>query len=177
MAHSAAAGTAVWASDAGGDITDGSNWVGGTAPSAGDFLDFSAITSARTLTGSFSDDRVFSGLCLKDQGNKNNLITLNGTLNLQNLTNACNLIVGSAGTLAISGDLVWQNSTISKLSNDTASILHYNKGTVTVGGNIVAIVDSGVARWQTVWQYWTGNQSPYTPIQTGGIVYERIRMG
>ena len=172
MAHSAAAGTAVWASDAGGDITDGSNWVGGTAPSAGDFLDFSAITSARTLTGSFSDDRVFSGLCLKDQGNKNNLITLNGTLNLQNLTNACNLIVGSAGTLAISGDLVWQNSTISKLSNDTASILHYNKGTVTVGGNIVAIVDSGVARWQTVWQYWTGNQSPYTPIQTGGIVYK-----
>ena len=172
MAHSAAAGTAVWASDAGGDITVGSNWVGGTAPSAGDFLDFSAITSAQTLTGSFSDDRVFSGLCLKDQGNKNNLITLNGTLNLQNLTNACNLIVGSAGTLAISGDLVWQNSTISKLSNDTASILHYNKGTVTVGGNIVAIVDSGVANWQTVYQYWTGNQSPYNPIRTGGIVYK-----
>ena len=67
MAHSAAAGTAVWASNAGGDITVGSNWVGGTAPSAGDFLDFSAITSAQTLTGSFSDDRVFSGLCLKDQ--------------------------------------------------------------------------------------------------------------
>ena len=67
MAHSAAAGTAVWASNAGGDITVGSNWVGGNAPSAGDFLDFSAITSAQTLTGSFSDDRVFSGLCLKDQ--------------------------------------------------------------------------------------------------------------
>ena len=172
MAHSAAAGTAVWASNAGGDITVGSNWVGGNAPSAGDYLDFSAIESSQTLTGSFSDDRVFSGLCLKDQGNKNNLITIDGTLNLQNLTNACNLIVGSTGTLAISGDLVWQNSTISKLSNNAASILHYNKGTVTVGGNIVAIVDSGVANWQTVWQYWTGNQSPYTPIQTGGIVYK-----
>ena len=172
MAHSAAAGTAVWASNAGGDITEPTNWVGGKAPSAGDFLDFSAITSAQTLTGSFLDDRVFSGLCLKDQKNKTNLITLNGTLNLQNLTNACNLIVGSTGTLAISGDLVWQNSTISKLADDAACILHYNKGTVTVGGNIVAIVDKGVSKWQKVWQYWTGKQSPYTPIQTGGIVYK-----
>jgi hypothetical protein len=45
VSFQAFAGTAVWKSNAGGDITDPANWEGDAVPDAGDYLDFSKITT------------------------------------------------------------------------------------------------------------------------------------
>ena len=126
------AGTAVWKSNAGGDITDAANWVGDTVPEAGDYLDFSKITTTGyTLTGAFSDDRIFAGAKFALTGN--NSVSLSGSLHFQNLTNASQLAIADAGSLTVEGNLVWQRST-AKSENNIGRLLQSNGGTVTVKG-------------------------------------------
>lgn len=62
MVSASYAADVAWKSSAGGDLTEPTNWVGDALPEAGDKLDFSAITSAQTLTGVFDDDRVFTNV-------------------------------------------------------------------------------------------------------------------
>lgn len=77
VSFQAFADTAVWKSNAGGDITEPTNWEGDAVPEAGDYLDFSKITTTGyTLTGAFSDDRIFAGAKFALTGA--NYVTLGG---------------------------------------------------------------------------------------------------
>jgi hypothetical protein len=171
MAHLAAAGTAVWASNAGGDITVGSNWVGGNAPSAGDFLDFSAITSAQTLTGSFSDDRVFAAASFAGLEGSTTL-TVDGSLHLQTLTNANCVAIGTTGTLVVEGDLVLDIDTVNWESS-VWRLLCSNAGICWVKGNTIAIRGTRAAAYPNLYQFRSG-KTTHNPIRTGGIVYNSV---
>ena len=64
-----AAEAAVWTGNAGnGSMSDGGNWEGGSAPAAGDALDFSAVTVATTLSADFGDSRGFGAVTMGISG-------------------------------------------------------------------------------------------------------------
>ncbi|MBO7683637.1 MAG: hypothetical protein J6T51_02800 [Kiritimatiellae bacterium] len=159
---SAWAGTAVWKSNAGGDITEPTNWEGDVAPAADDTLDFSAITSAQTLTGVFEDNRAFS--CAKFG---TGIVTLEGNLHFTTLTNANKLAVASTGVLRIDKDLAAFQYTYNK--NAYMTFLRSNEGDVSVGGYAVGGADvSGCGNYGHVRQYET-HTSASTPIKAKGL--------
>lgn len=158
------ADTAVWKANAGGDITVGDNWESGSAPAAGDILDFSAITSAQTLTGGFADDRVFAYATFGT-----GVATLAGDLHLTTLTNANKLAVASGANLVVNGDI----AAFQYVYNNTASMafLHSNEGNVAVGGAAVGGADkSGGGNYGWVQQY-ESVTSASKPIRAGGLRY------
>ena len=160
----ALAGTAVWKSNAGGDITEPTNWVGDAVPVAGDTLDFSAITSTgKELTGTFSDDRIFAGATFALSGN--NSVSLSGSLHFQNLTNASQLAIAAGGSLTVEGNLVWQRSTAKSESN-IGRLLQSNAGTVMV---------KGIARCNSTGANCTGcyqtRSASTAPLRVGGLDY------
>ena len=138
------ADTAVWKSNAGGDITEPTNWEGDTVPQAGDTLDFSAITSAQTLTGRFEDDRVFAsvtfgtGVMTLGDGNANacslHLAELRVERPSQTEDYGGKFAVSKNGTLTIDGDLTAQNKW--RQANSTMYIFDSNKGTIVVKGKV-----------------------------------------
>ena len=158
------ADTAVWKSNAGGDITQPTNWEGDAVPQAGDTLDFSAITSAQTLTGSFGDDRVFAYATFGT-----GVATLSGSLHFTTLTNANKLAVASSGSLAIDKDI----AAFQYVRNQYAymTFLHSNQGEVSVGGYAVGGADkAGCGNYGHVWQYETSG-SGSTFIKARGLKY------
>lgn len=162
VAASASAATAVWKSNSGGDITEPTNWNGNVAPAAGDILDFSAITSAQTLMGSFSDDRVFAYATFGT-----GVATLAGDLHLTTLTNANKLAVASTANLSIDGDIAAFQYTRNQYAYMT--FLHSNEGNVVVGGVAVGGADvAGCGNYGYVKQYETYT-SASTPIKAKGL--------
>ena len=165
------AATVYWKSNAGGDITDSSNWNtakdgSGTdgLPQAGDTLDFSAITSTgKELTGTFSDDRIFAGATFALGGN--NSVGLSGSLHFQNLTNASQLAIAAGGSLTVEGDLVWQRKTAKSESN-LGRLLQSNGGTVTVKG--VAMCNSTGRNCTGCYQTRSASTAP---LRVGGLDY------
>lgn len=138
------ADTAVWKSNAGGDITEPTNWEGDTVPQAGDVLDFSAITSAQTLTGRFEDDRVFAsvtfgtGVMTLGDGNANACSLHLAELLVERVSQTEDyggkFAVSKTGTLTIDGDLTAQNKW--RQANSTMYIFDSNKGTIVVKGKV-----------------------------------------
>ena len=158
------AATVYWKSNAGGDITEPTNWVGDAAPVAGDTLDFSAITSTgKELRGTFSDDRIFAGATFALSGN--NSVSLSGSLHFQNLTNASQLAIAAGGSLTVEGNLVWQRSTAKSESN-IGRLLQSNAGTVMV---------KGIARCNSTGANCTGcyqtRSASTAPLRVGGLDY------
>ena len=158
------AATVVWKSNAGGDLTEPTNWEGDALPGAGDTLDFSRITtSGFTLTGSFEDDRIFAGATFALANN--NYVTLNGTLHFQSLKNANHLFVGSSGSLILEGNLEWERST-SKNENGIGRLLQQVDGTASIKG--LAICRSGGANFTACYQTRSGSSAP---LRVGGLQY------
>ena len=167
MMTPALAGTAVWKSNAGGDITEPTNWVGDAVPKAGDTLDFSAITSTGyTLTGLFGDDRIFTGAKFALTGV--NYVTLAGSLHFQSLSNANHLAIASTGSLTVENNLTWQASSANNYNN-VGELLYKNDGTVVVKG--VAYEQSGNSKSSGVHSYQTREASS-APLRVGGIEYQ-----
>ena len=153
---------ATWKANVGGDITEPTNWDGDVVPVAGDTLDFSAITSAQTLTGVFEDNRAFS--CAKFG---TGIVTLEGNLHFTTLTNANKLAVASTGVLRIDNDLAAFQYTYNK--NAYMTFLRSNEGDVSVGGYAVGGADvSGCGNYGHVRQYET-HTSASTPIKAKGL--------
>ena len=140
----AGAANVVWNGNAAnGSLSDGGNWVGGAAPVAGDTLDFSAVTSATTLNADFAGDRVFATAIFGT-----GVLTMEGSLHVSTLTNACKLAVASGATLSIDGELV-----LTQDAGTTASILHSNEGTVVVGGKTRCYTTASATTSYTFYQY------------------------
>ena len=160
------AGTAVWKSNAGGDITEPTNWVGDAAPVAGDTLDFSAITSTgKELTGAFSDDRIFAGAKFALTGA--NYVTLEGSLHFQSLSNANHLAIASTGSLTVENNLTWK-VTEAKNNGNAGELLYKNDGTVIVKG--VAYGHSGYSKNTT--PCFQTREASSVPLRVGGIEYQ-----
>ncbi|MBR4614029.1 MAG: hypothetical protein IKO55_00350 [Kiritimatiellae bacterium] len=158
----AGAANVVWNGNAAnGSLSDGGNWVGGAAPVAGDTLDFSAVTSATTLNADFAGDRVFATAIFGT-----GVLTMEGSLHVSTLTNACKLAVASGATLSIDGELV-----LTQDAGTTASILHSNEGTVVVGGKTRCYTTASATTSYTFYQYDTATANTQ-PIRTKGLVYE-----
>ena len=156
------ADTAVWKSNAGGDITEPTNWEGDAVPAAGDALDFSAITSAQTLTGRFEDDRVFAYATFGT-----GVATLAGDLHFTTLTNAQKLAVASTANLSIDGDIAAFQYTYNKYAYMT--FLHSNEGNVVVGRVAVGGADQNkCGNYGHVQQYET-RTSASKPIKAKGL--------
>ena len=161
------AGTAVWKSNAGGDITDAANWEGNAVPEAGDTLDFSAITSdGIELTGTFSDDRIFAGATFALSGNHN--VRLSGSLHFQSLNDANHLRIYSGGSLVVEGDLKWDIVTAINENDDIGRLLQQNDGIVVVKGLAWAFGGYG---GKSGYCYQTRGASG-TPLRVGGIQYQ-----
>jgi len=166
MMTPALAGTAVWKSNAGGDITEPTNWEGDAVPVAGDTLDFSKITTSESvLTGSFGDDRIFTGAKFALSGA--NYVTLEGSLHFQSLSNANHLAIASTGSLTVEENLTWKVSE-AKNNGSAGELLYKNGGTVVVKG--VAYGHSGYSK-NTTPCYQTRAAS-FAPLRVGGIEYQ-----
>jgi hypothetical protein len=157
----------VWKSNAGGDITEPTNWVGDAVPEAGDTLDFSVITSdGIELTGAFSDDRIFAGAKFALSGNNN--VRLSGSLHFQSLNDANHLRVLPGGSLVVEGDLKWDIVTAISESDSIGRLLQQNDGTVIVKGQAWAC---GGYRGKSGYCYQTRGASG-TSLRVGGIKYQ-----
>jgi hypothetical protein len=159
-----------WKGNGGGDITSSSNWTNAlgeaVVPQAGDTLDFSAITSTGyTLTGSFGDDRIFTGAKFALTGA--NYVTLEGSLHFQSLSNANHLAIASTGSLTVEENLTWKVSE-AKNNGSAGELLYKNGGTVVVKG--VAYGHSGYSK-NTTPCYQTRAASS-APLRVGGIEYQ-----
>ena len=156
------AANVVWNGNAAnGSLSDGGNWDGGVAPAAGDTLDFSSVTSATTLNADFADDRVFSTVFVGT-----GKLTLNGSLHVSTLTNACKLAVASGATLTIDGELV-----LTQDAGTTASLLHSNEGTVMVGGKTRCYARAATTTKYIFYLYDTATANTQ-PIRTKGLAYD-----
>ena len=160
-------GTVVWKSNAGGDITEPTNWVGDAVPEAGDTLDFSVITSdGIELTGAFSDDRIFAGA--KFALSRNNNVRLSGSLHFQSLNDANHLRIYSGGSLVVEEDLKWDIVTAINEGDNVGRLLQQNDGTVIVKG--VAWACGGYSS-KAGYCYQTRGASGM-PLRVGGIKYQ-----
>ena len=167
------AATVYWKSNAGGDVTDASNWNTASdgsgsdvEPAAGDTLDFSKITTTGySLTGSFGDDRIFAEAKFALTGA--NYVSLAGSLHFQSLSNANHLAVASTGSLTVEGNLAWHVAT-AKLNGNVGELLYKNDGTVVVKG--VAYGHSGYGRKIT--PCYQTRAASSAPFRVGGIEYQ-----
>ena len=162
-----------WKSDAGGDITSSSNWTNAlgeaVVPQVGDTLDFSAIKSDNIeLTGTFSDDRIFTGATFALDGNKN--VRLSGTLHFQSLNDANHLRILSGGSLVVEENLKWDIATAINENNNgnMGRLLQQNDGTVVVKGLAWAF---GGYNSKNGYCYQTRGASG-SPLRVGGIQYQ-----
>ena len=104
--------SAVWTGGAGnGSMSDGENWEGGTAPSAGDALDFSAVTIATTLAADFKDARAFGAVTMGT-----GIITFTGSLAATSFSDTGKLVLGTNATVTVNGDFVFSGSTAQYLA-------------------------------------------------------------
>ena len=160
-----------WKSNAGGDITSSSNWTNSlgeaVVPQVGDTLDFSAITTTeKTLTGSFSDDRIFTGATFALTGNNN--VWLSGSLHFQSLNDANHLRILSGGSLVVEENLKWSIGTAINENNNMGRLLQQNDGTVVVKG--LAWAFGGYSN-KSGYCYETRGASGI-PLRVGGIQYQ-----
>ena len=166
LTMAANAATVYWKSNAGGDITEPTNWEGDAVPEAGDTLDFSKITSTGyTLTGSFGDDRIFTGAKFALTGA--NYVTLEGSLHFQSLSNANHLAIASTGSLTVEENLTWKVSE-AKNNGSAGELLYKNGGTVVVKG--VAYGHSGYSKFTT--PCYQTRAASSAPLRVGGIEYQ-----
>lgn len=102
--------TAVWKSNAGGNMSDPANWVDGYVPQAGDTLNFEAMTSEQVIRIDISDGRRFLTMTnfsytvfRADDANSGN------HLNFEKLEcgNAVKSYLGSGAYLDISGKVIY----------------------------------------------------------------------
>ena len=102
-----AAEAAVWTGNAGnGSMSDGGKWEGGSAPAAGDALDFSAVTVATTLSADFGDSRGFGAVTMGT-----GIITFTGSLAATSFSDTGKLVLGTNATVTVNGDFVFSGST------------------------------------------------------------------
>lgn len=160
-----------WNKNAGGDIISSSNWTNSlgeaVVPQVGDTLDFSAITTTeKTLTGSFSDDRIFTGATFALTGNNN--VWLSGSLHFQSLNDANHLRILSGGSLVVEENLKWSIGTAINENNNMGRLLQQNDGTVVVKG--LAWAFGGYSN-KSGYCYETRGASGI-PLRVGGIQYQ-----
>ena len=170
---SASAATAVWNGSAGnGSLSDGGNWDGGTAPTAGDTLDFSGVSSATTLNADFTDERVFATATFGS-----GVVTMSGDFRVNSLLNAQKLAIPQGASLTVTGDI-----TAKPEPNGTMYFLYSNEGTVTVGGKAIGLGETNNPnnKYSNVYQYQSVNAN-IRAMRVNGLAYNgtgsaRLRM-
>lgn len=122
----------IWIGDAAEDDTLFSNrfnWLDNTVPSAGDTLNFMLVTSAKTLQADIENGPRYATL---DFGG--GVVTFDGNLSVESITNASRLAVSAGSTLFVSGDVVLDGEgTVCR-----RYVCSRNDGTIRIGGQVVA---------------------------------------
>ena len=148
----------VWVGIAGDrKLSTAENWLGNTAPSNGDILNFSRATAAVSLDADLGE--VVPATMLF--GTKIITIT-NGTLTVNTLTNATKLAIGAGASLEVDGDIVAKAIDY----RGSMTFLNSNKGTVIVHGNAVGTSTTSAS----VFEYADVSEAN-NPMQVGGIRY------
>ena len=91
----------VWVGGIDGNFSTAANWKNGVVPSAGTALDFSGVTSARTVNVDVPN-AVFSAVTLSDGMGT---ITFTGSITATTFTNRWNVAVGENSTVTLDNDL------------------------------------------------------------------------
>jgi hypothetical protein len=89
----------VWVGGIDGNFSTAANWKNGIVPSAGTALDFSGVTSARTVNVDVPN-AVFSAVTLGT-----GVITFTGSITATTFTNRSNVAVGENSTVTLDNDL------------------------------------------------------------------------
>ena len=97
---------AVWTGEAGdGKMSTGGNWWSGTAPGAGDAVDFAGVLADTTVN---ADINAAFGAVTMGSG----VITFSGTMTATSFSDTSKVAVGANSTVTIDGDLVPDSSVV-----------------------------------------------------------------
>ena len=122
-----------WRASAGsGSFSEPGNWEDGQVPVAGDYLDFSGVTSEITITCGDMSGTVFAGAVF---GSNKKPVTIDGTLRLAALAvsyDSGNFSVAEGSKLIVDGDV-----TLSTATSQFLFIVHKNYGEVEIGGKVI----------------------------------------